>query len=352
MDGPLRLPAAEILAAPPEPPPGLEIGRSRGGRPLYGWRFGGGGAAVSLIAGCHADEPVGPELLRRLCAHLAGLPPASPLLTRARWSVVPHVNPDGERRNLAWSRRTVPLRDHRGRRDRGFDLTAYLEGAVREPPGDDVEFGFPRAADDAGARPENRAVAGFLAAGAPYRLHASLHGMGFAPGVWFLLEEAWEGRTRALQRALRDRARKMGYPLLDVDRRGEKGFRRIGVGFSTRPDSGAMARFFLERGEPGTAALFRPSSMELVRSLGGDPLTVVSEMPLFLLAPETAGGPPFRPGTDGARELRRWLEELPPEVRSEPRRLAERGVRPMPIGDQMRLQLALVDEALTAIAAA
>ncbi len=339
----------EILAAPPRPAGGLEIGRSREDRPIHGWRFGGGPVAVSLIAGCHADEPVGPDLLRRLCAWLGRLPASHRLLRLHRWSVVPHVNPDGELRNSEWSRATAPAADHRGRPDRGFDLVAYLGDAVREPPGDDVEFGFPRSAADVGARPENRAVAGFLAAGAPYRLHASLHGMGFAPGVWFLLEEAWEERTGALREALAQQAGSMGYPLLDIDRHGEKGFRRIGEGFSTRPDSRAMRTFFEARGEPETAALFRPSSMELVRSLGGDPLTVVSEMPLFLLAPEDAGGPPFVPGTAGGHDLKRWLGRQVAEVGGDPGSLAARGVRPMPIGDQMRLQLALIDRALAAV---
>ena len=113
-----------------------------------------------------------------------------------------------------------------------------------------------------------------------------------------------------------------------------------------------MIAFFESRGEPDTAALFRPSSMELARSLGGDPLTVVSEMPLFLLAPAAGGGPPFRPGTAGGRELRLWLERLVAEVKGDPDRLADRGVRPMPLGDQMRLQLALIDQALRSIGAA
>lgn len=352
--GPLESSCETILATPPRPEPdgGIEIGRSLEDRPIDAWRFGSGAVAVSLIAGCHADEPVGPELLRRLCSWLGGLPAEHPLLTGYRWSVVPHANPDGERRNAAWSRLTAPLSDYRGEADRGFDLAAYLAHVVRELPGDDVEFGFPRAAEDAGARPENRAVAGFLAAEAPYHFHASLHGMGFAPGVWFLLEETWEERTTELRLALTDRAKMMAYPLLDIDRRGEKGFRKIAEGFSTRPDSGAMREFFEARGESGTAALFRPSSMELARSLGGDPLTVVSEMPLFLLAPEEEGGPPFRPGTAGGRELRRWLDRLVAEMEGNPDRLADRGVRPMPIGDQMRLQLALIDQALRSIGVA
>ena len=43
-----------------------------------------------------------------------------------------------------------------------------------------------------------------------------------------------------------------------------------------------MVAYFQERGEAETAALFRPSSMEYMRQLGGDPFTLVSEMPLFL----------------------------------------------------------------------
>jgi hypothetical protein len=67
-----------------------------------------------------------------------------------------------------------------------------------------------------------------------------------------------------------------------VDRGGEKGFVKLADGFATRPDSRAMQAHFRGLGEDATAALFRPSSMETVRALGGDPLTIVSEMPLFL----------------------------------------------------------------------
>ena len=118
---PLAAAAEEILATPPRPAGGAEIGRSRAGRPIRAWRFGSGAAAVSLIAGCHADEPVGPELLRRLCTWLGGLDAAHPLLSGWSWSVVPHVNPDGERRNAAWSRKTAAVPDHRGAPDRGFE---------------------------------------------------------------------------------------------------------------------------------------------------------------------------------------------------------------------------------------
>ena len=58
---------------------------------------------------------------------------------------------------------------------------------------------------------------------------------------------------------------------------------------------------------------------------------------------------PFRPGTAGGRELRQWLDRLVAELEGHPGRLADRGVRAMPIGDQMRLQLALIEEALRAV---
>ena len=198
---------------------------------------------------------------------------------------------------------------------------------MREKPGDDIEFGFPD------LRPENRAVADFLAGGAPFALHGSFHSIAFAPGPWFLIEPAWIDRTAGLRNALRQRVRALGCNLFDVDRGGEKGFRRIDEGFSTRPDSRSMIAWFEERGDLETAAKFRPSSMEYVRSLGGDPFTFVSEMPLFLRPlPEGDTGRPDDP------VFRAWLE-----------RVAFSGddqVRGMPIRDQMRLQLAFLEEAL------
>ena len=70
-----------------------ELGRSREGRPVLGWRFGEGGTRISLIAGCHADEPVGPRLLRELVTRLEGGDRG--LLEGREWWIAPHVNPDG-----------------------------------------------------------------------------------------------------------------------------------------------------------------------------------------------------------------------------------------------------------------
>jgi hypothetical protein len=328
---------AVLSAGPQECGPGEEIGRSREGRPIRGFRFGDGELAVSCIGGCHADEPVGPEMLDRLAGFLAGLSecePENPLLRRFRWLLVPHVNPDGEEPNRPWAG---------DRRDDGFRLERYAVETVRELPGDDVEFGFPRSVEDRDARPENRAVAAFLAAGAPLALHITFHGMGFGHGPWFLLEPTWVERTRELRERLAARCADLGYPLHEVDRHGEKGFWRIGRGFTTRPDSRAMRDFFLARDEPETAARFRPSSMEHARSLGGDPLTAVSEMPLFLLPEEGALADPALPRLERLGKIRAAIREHGDGA-------AEHlGVRPMPIADQMRLQLALLDEALRTV---
>jgi hypothetical protein len=251
-----------------------EIGRSREGRPIFGAVLGDGPLRISLIAGAHADEPVGPATLAKLCYWLSSSDDARPLLERATWHICPHVNPDGAERNAAWSDSTP------------FVLREYLANAVRERPGDDVEFGFPRDLDDDNdARPENIAVARFLQGGAPYDFHASLHGMFIAEGAWFLINREKRDATAQLRRDLADVAEGLGIGLHDWDRRGEKGFTRIERGFSTTPTSVAMREHFEALGDLDEAAKFRPSSMETIASFGGDPLCMVSEMPLFRVRP-------------------------------------------------------------------
>ena len=66
--------------------------------------------------------------------------------------------------------------------------------------------------------------------------------------------------------------------------------------------------------DPATAALFRPSSMEHVRALGGDPLTLVSEMPLFI----TPGvgdeiGPPDPKALEWKKKIDAWRTQLATE---------------------------------------
>jgi len=345
------LPVDEILnQAPKHPKAGTAIGVSREGRSVRAFRFGRGALNVSLIGGCHADEPVGPWMLRRLAAHLARVGPSDPLLTGASWNIVPHVNPDGEAENRSWCEpevRDLPP-------DAGFDVARYLAGVIREPPGEDIEFGFPRPEvdPDDDVRPENRAVAGFLEKAAsrsgPFHLHVSFHGMAYAGGPWFLIDAAWRDRAAPLMTTLARQVADLGYPLHDVERRGEKGFHRIARGFCTRPDSASMARHFQARNDPDTAAKFRPSSMEYVRSLGGDPLTLVSEMPLFILKGMGDAIEPADPVADDFRDrilpgLREAVENGDADL---DRELEGAGLTAMPIVEQMRLQLLFLEAGL------
>lgn len=335
----MKLPGAREVLSAPRGREGEEIGRSREGRLLRGLRFGSGPLRVSLLAGCHADEPVGPRLLRHFAGWLGGLPAGHPVLREAEWWVLPHLNPDGAVRNRAWQHPDAGA----------YRLSEYLAHVTREAPADDVEFGFPRGPGDRDARPENRAAFDWWrSAGGPFHFHASLHGMALGRGPWFLLDAAWAARTGSLQERCRRAVREAGYRLHDEDRGGEKGFRRISEGFTTRPDSRAMRSHFLEMGDDETAAAFRPSSMETIRRLGDDALTLVPEMPLFLV---DDGGP--GPGEPvGAAWKERWrgiLEEWARELREgalEEREVAgrarARGIAPMPVRDQMRLQWTFV----------
>ncbi len=361
-------PEGILGARPASPDAGLRIGTSREGRPIHAFRFGSGPLRVSLLGGCHADEPVGPALLWRLCGWLGGLAPDHPMLERFEWWIVPHVNPDGELRNRPWQAPGLT-----------FELGEYLAHVVRELPGDDIEFGFPNDGHDArnggdangrtdaceaqhgskgrdvGARPENRAVfEWWRSAGDAFDLHASLHGMGFSSGPWFLIDPHWIDRTGPLRARCADVVRSMGYRLHDVEREGEKGFARIAPGFCARPNHNAMREHFLALEDEATAGRFRPSSMEAVRSLGGDTLTLVTEMPLFItpgvgvtLGPPDPAALRWKARIDGWKAALASGRASPAQVTREGARL---GLRPMPAEHQMKLQWTLVEAGLETIA--
>ncbi|NIV16419.1 MAG: peptidase M14, partial [Aliifodinibius sp.] len=129
-----------------------ELGESEEGRPILGIVLGNGLKTVSLIAGAHSDEPVGPETLRTFI--IRGLEQKdilADLFKNYRFVIVPHINPDGEARNQAWINKWP-------------DLSAYLQHAFRELPGRDLEFGFPD------MRIENRLVSQFLERFSPFSL--------------------------------------------------------------------------------------------------------------------------------------------------------------------------------------
>ena len=241
-----------------------EIGQSRSGQEMVGYSFGTGERKVSVIGGSHADEPMGPMTAQILVEAIREFAPH--LLDAFTFYVVPQMNPDGSDANRPWFNDPV-------------DFKAYAKHAIREQPGDDIEFGF----SAPGLRPENDAAMAYLKGHGPYDAHFSLHGMGFAEGAWFLIHEDWIPRTAELQDMLTCccAARNVGFH--DIDRKGLKGFTRIAPGYCTTPNHVAMRAFFEAEDDLAMAAKFYPSSMEWVTSLGGGPLCMVSEMPLFLI---------------------------------------------------------------------
>ena len=295
------------------------LGESEEGRPLYGVVLGEGPKTVSLIAGCHSDEPVGPETLRTII--LEGLHRDG-----YRFVIVPHTNPDGEARNQAWI-------------ESWPDPLAYVRHTFREAPGRDLEFGFPD------MRVENRLVAEFLSAHAPFSLHMSLHGMAVAEGAMLLIGRHWAARTQKLRDGFVEAAREAGLGVHDHNRRGEKGFFYIEPGFVTAPESEAMRSHFLARGDPKTASHFHQSSMEFVRSLGGDPLCLVTELPLFVVPNKSP-----RPGVPTAYlALMERLPALAMKVRMGESVHEKLDIRPLDLDKAVRLQLRALDLGLEAI---
>ena len=391
--------STEEEAALRQRPEARPIGHSRSGRPIRGWRLGTGPLRISLLGGCHADEPVGPRALLRFLRELAG-PRGDVLRAAATWTVIPHLNPDGAIANAAWQ---TP-------RAASYDFADWLRHRHRELPGDDIEFGFPHGANDTGAapreqhgseslkahsgasslepdpaqaagadsardpvaadaaadparlpppRPENVAAWRFWRSGAPYDLHVSMHGMGVAAGPYFLVERSWWPRFADAASELARQVGASGYTLHDIERHGEKGFHRLAPGFCSRPDSRAMRRHFQALNDPRTAARFRPSSMEAVRALsGGRTLTLVTEMPLFI----TPGvgcelGPPDPALMRWRERIAGWAarvaavvgegEEAAASVQAEVRaEAAAAGLKPMPVRDQMRFQRAFIGAGL------
>ncbi len=241
---------------------------SSSGRPLLAAVIGTGKRQAALVAGTHSDEPVGPETLRLIVTSALRRDYALKNLLR-RWTlwIVPHLNPDGEQENFEWIARWP-------------SVEAYLRCVLREPPGRDLEFGFPK------MRQENAVLTAFLTHAAPVRLYASLHGMGFGEGAQLLIDRSWVTRTRLMQSAFAREASLCGVGLHDEDRFGEKGFHYIGAGFATTPTGVAMRQHFRVKGDEVTAALFQDSSMEQAACTAPDPcapLCLVTEVPLFRL---------------------------------------------------------------------
>lgn len=328
------------------------IGRSEQGRPIAGVTLGHGPRLVTLVAGAHADEPVGPATLRTFILEtlasrdwLADKGSFADLFTRYTFRIVPHANPDAEAVNQPWI-------------EAWPDVGAFVTHRLREQPGRDVEFGYPV------LRPENRAVSRFLFDYSPVALHASLHGMAFSEGALLLIERHWAAAfPEALQRLqagfLTAASEIAGLAPHDQNRSGDKGFRYLGPGFWTTPEGTAMRDYFLRHGDTETAARFFLSSMELARVVGYDaprkawPLCLVTELPLWRVEAD----PTSPPGE--ARQFQAFKERLP-ELTAKALRgdlaaseiaalRSEFGLDPLDVKVAVRLQLAVIDLGLAAI---
>lgn len=307
------------------------IGFSRDAHELFGLRFGHGAIHVSVIAGCHADEPIGPmtaQILPRLMVrHFPELCDAF------RISVVPQMNPDGASRNSDWFADPPNLAD-------------YLECVRREAPGDDLEFGF---GEGKAVRPECAAAQSYLKIHAPFAAHFSLHGMAFAEGAWCLICNEWAERSGGYMNAFDALCQRLSFPQHDIDRGGEKGFFRIREGYCTTPTSSAMKEHFTGLNDRATARKFLPTSMEWVQSLGGNPLCVVSELPLFRIGKRSPSldepvSIKFRSDLDA-------LRAATPELDAGALQQIQSGyeLAPVPLELQVRLQIAMIALALTGI---
>ena len=69
-----------------------------------------------------------------------------------------------------------------------------------------------------------------------------------------------------------------------------------------------MRAYFKSQGDQETASLFNDSSMEFVRKIGGDPLCLVTEFPLFVIGNTAAPNPPGVP--QAYLDLRQQLPAL------------------------------------------
>jgi hypothetical protein len=180
-------------------------------------------------------------------------------------------------------------------------------------------------------------------------MHASLHGMSAGEGAMLLINRPWTFRTQSLRDAFAASAGASGLRMHDHNRKGEKGFFWIEPGFQTTPRGDAMRTFFRAQDDPAMARRFHDSSMEFVMSLGGDPLALVTELPLFLV--ENPDPSPGRP--DAYLALRERLPAMKARLDRDEAiddLLAPFTIRPVPLPTAMTLQLRALELGLEAVA--
>mgnify|MGYP006966885631 CR=1 FL=1 len=218
-----------------------------------------------------------------------------------------------------------------------------LSDEILDLLGRGIRVGFGKAG---AARPETKAAMALFEGQEPYAAHFSLHGLGFAEGAWCLICKEWAEKAAVYMDSFAALCGKLDFPQHDIDRKGEKGFVRIGKGYTTTPHSEPMKQFFLDKNDPETEAKFKPTSMQFIQSLGGNPLCIVSELPLFHI------GVPS-PDLDHltTTEVKNALSEIrarhsPLTARHLDSMCEQYDVKPTPIDLQIRLQTGMIVLAL------
>jgi len=157
--------AAALVARRPEDARLRRVGTSRAGTPLWLLSVGHGSRQALVVAGPHANEPVGGATVLRLAERVL----ADPRLSEgadATWNLLLCLDPDGSRRNEGW----LPGPYSLGRYFRNFFRPGFLEQPEWLPDG------------AAGARlPETRALLDVQDELRPF-LQCSLHGVDVGGG--------------------------------------------------------------------------------------------------------------------------------------------------------------------------
>ncbi|MFD4554141.1 M14 family zinc carboxypeptidase [Streptomyces sp. NPDC058469] len=157
--------AAALVARRPQDARLRRVGTSRAGTPLWLLSVGHGSRQALVVAGPHANEPVGGATVLRLAERVL----ADPRLSEgadATWNLLLCLDPDGSRRNEGWLSGPYSL----GRYFRNFFRPGFLEQPEWLPDG------------AAGARlPETRALLEVQDELRPF-LQCSLHGVDVGGG--------------------------------------------------------------------------------------------------------------------------------------------------------------------------
>ncbi|MEU6551172.1 M14 family zinc carboxypeptidase [Streptomyces sp. NPDC046915] len=157
--------AAALVARRPGAARLRRVGTSRAGTPLWLLSVGHGSRHVLVVAGPHANEPVGGATVLRLAERAL----ADPRLTEgadATWNLLLCLDPDGSRRNEGWLAGPYTLRHY----FRNFFRPGFLEQPEWLPDG-----------ADAVVLPETRALLDLQDELRPF-LQCSLHGVDVGGG--------------------------------------------------------------------------------------------------------------------------------------------------------------------------